>query len=179
MTAKKVIDFIIEQKLDLEDYPKLETPLNEKFIIYCNNVIGTKDLINMVIRWERHQLIGSLEYNIESSFDIFDKKSVGYPCFSLPDIMYAINGAQSAKNMPINDDVLISRLFIIQELNNCPDYSNPVIVKNKINELDQLLEKTRGLLLEICDYGINKDIILSKKVFKLLEEIESKNKING
>jgi hypothetical protein len=67
---KTVIDFIIEQGLDISDYPKLVPLLKEKFNI--KNYYGqeaTEELVNTVIFWEKHtEIYDSLEKTLNNKF---------------------------------------------------------------------------------------------------------------
>ena len=71
INMKKVIEFIMEQKLeDISSLPKLIEPLRENFNI--RNKEGkeaTEELINTVIFWEKHtEIYDSLEKILEENF---------------------------------------------------------------------------------------------------------------
>ncbi len=68
---KKVIDFIIEQGLELSDYPKLAEPLRKKFSIKHrhNDEDATDELIVAVMFWEKHtEIYDSLEKFLNDRF---------------------------------------------------------------------------------------------------------------
>lgn len=68
---KKLIDFIIEQGLELSDYPNLAEPLNKNFDIRHrhNNENATEELITAVMFWEKHtEISDSLERFLNDRF---------------------------------------------------------------------------------------------------------------
>jgi len=68
---KKVIDFIIEQGLELSEYPKLVEPLKNKFDIRHrhNDENATDELITAVMFWEKHtEIYDSLEKFLNDRF---------------------------------------------------------------------------------------------------------------
>lgn len=69
---KKVIDFIIEKKWDLEDYPELIPLLRENFKIKkYDGSDGTEELITAVMFWEKHyEILQSLEEFLKERFKL-------------------------------------------------------------------------------------------------------------
>ena len=67
---KQVLDFIIEQGLDLNDYPKLVEPLREKFNIQDHNGNeAAEELVTAVMFWEKHtEIYDSLEKFLKDRF---------------------------------------------------------------------------------------------------------------
>lgn len=67
---KAIIDFIIEQGLDISDYSKLVPLLKEKFKIKdYNGQEATEELVNTVIFWEKHaEIYDSLEKILNDKF---------------------------------------------------------------------------------------------------------------
>ena len=72
---KRVIDFIIEQGLDLHNYPTLIKPLKEKFdITHHNGEEATEELITAVMFWENHtEIYDSLEKFLNDRFNVTTK----------------------------------------------------------------------------------------------------------
>lgn len=67
--TKQLLQFIIDQKLELEDYHKLEPLLKEKFEIRREGKDATKDLIDFIIHWEKNTAIyDSLEKMINQNY---------------------------------------------------------------------------------------------------------------
>lgn len=75
-TLRPVIDFIVEQKMELAQYPTLVTKLQEKFVIKDrdgNDAI--EDLVNSVIFWEKHtEIYESLEKFLDQRFIAMKKQ---------------------------------------------------------------------------------------------------------
>ena len=68
---KVLLDFIMEQGLELNQYPTLVQPLREKFkITHCHNGNeATEELITAVMFWERHtEIYDSLEKFLNDRF---------------------------------------------------------------------------------------------------------------
>jgi hypothetical protein len=67
---KKVLDFIIEQGLEIGNYSSLLEPLRKNFNIKDhNNNEATEDFINTVIFWENHtEIYDSLEKFLSDRF---------------------------------------------------------------------------------------------------------------
>lgn len=77
MDTKKLLAFIIEQKLDLEQYQTLVPLLKEKFDI---KLIGggvtdyTQQLVDTVIQWENSTTDDSMEKILNSKYLIYLRK---------------------------------------------------------------------------------------------------------
>jgi hypothetical protein len=70
--TRLLINFIIKQELDLEQFPSLENSLREKFDITKDTKDGkeaTKELVDLIIFWENHPgIYDSLETLINCNF---------------------------------------------------------------------------------------------------------------
>jgi hypothetical protein len=67
---KKVIDFIIEQRMELHDYPTLMPLIKEKFKITDHDGNeATEELITTVVVWEKNtEIYDSLENFLNDRF---------------------------------------------------------------------------------------------------------------
>lgn len=67
---KQLLDFIIEQGLEINDYPKLVEPLKQKFDIKDHNGNEVaEELITAVMFWEKHtEIYDSLEKFLNDRF---------------------------------------------------------------------------------------------------------------
>lgn len=67
----RLIEFIIDQEMDLHDYPKLVPMIKERFLIYKRGQ-GTEhfenELIDDIISWEKGNQYDSLEKTIGDKF---------------------------------------------------------------------------------------------------------------
>lgn len=70
--TKDLLDFIISQRLDFGDLPKLKEILPTKFSITQNGEEATCKLVDFIINWEENTYIyDSLESLLRKNFEIF------------------------------------------------------------------------------------------------------------
>lgn len=78
VSAKKFIDFVCKQELDLEQYPFiLLKRIKEKYRVSQKGLKGSAPafIVQAIIDWENHKFHNSvtLEGLIEEKFDIYEK----------------------------------------------------------------------------------------------------------
>ena len=70
--TRKLLAFIIDQKLHLDQYQSLVEPLQNKFIIAQINERedATQELVDAIIHWEQYHPLLSLEAYLNQKFEI-------------------------------------------------------------------------------------------------------------
>lgn len=71
--TQQLLNFVIDQKLDLEDYDLQLTPrIRERFLVHDKNTgrIASRRLVNTIIEWEKGNQKASLEVTLNEQYKI-------------------------------------------------------------------------------------------------------------